>query len=79
MFNHGFKFEDSVCNGYHDLTILCLNISDIANIIVKDVDYRWISYDISKFEAIHLLNNSVSDDCGYIEKVMVDYKQPNNT
>ena len=23
--NHGFKFQDSVCNGCHDLTVLCLN------------------------------------------------------
>ena len=26
-FNHGVKFQDSVCNGCHDLTIFCLNIS----------------------------------------------------
>ena len=23
FFNHGFKFQDSECNGYHDLKILC--------------------------------------------------------
>ena len=39
LFNHGFKFQDSVCNGCHNLTILCLNISDIAIITVKNVDY----------------------------------------
>ena len=32
--NHGFKFQDSVCNGCHDLTIFCLNISDISIITV---------------------------------------------
>ena len=37
FFNHRFKFQDSVCNGYRDLTILCVNISDIAMIIVKGV------------------------------------------
>ena len=30
LFNHRFKFQDYVCNGCHDLTMLCLNISDIA-------------------------------------------------
>ena len=40
--NHGFKFQDSVCNGCHDVTMLCLNISDIAIITVKGVDYRCI-------------------------------------
>ena len=47
-FNHGFKFQNSVCNGCHDLTTLCLNLSDIAIIIVKNVGYCCIFYDISK-------------------------------
>ena len=37
LFNHGFKFQD-LFNGFHDLTMLCLNISDIAVIKVKGVD-----------------------------------------
>ena len=39
FFNHGFKFEDFVCNGCHDLKMLCLNISDIDIITVKNVGY----------------------------------------
>ena len=38
--NHGFKFQDSVCNGCHDLTMLRMNISDIAIITVKNVDQK---------------------------------------
>ena len=38
--NHGFKFQDSVCNGCHDLTMLRLNISDIAIITAKNVDQK---------------------------------------
>ena len=34
FFDHGFKFEDYVCNGYHGLTILRVNISDIAIITI---------------------------------------------
>ena len=30
FFNHRFKFQDYVCDGCHDLTMLRLNISDIA-------------------------------------------------
>ena len=37
-FNHGFKFQDSVCKGCYDLTMLCLNISDITIITVKTVE-----------------------------------------
>ena len=48
FFNHGFKFQNSVCNGCHDLTIMYLNISDIAIIIVKGVDYRCIIHDMKQ-------------------------------
>ena len=65
-FNPGFKFQSIVCNGCHDLKILCLNISDIAIITVKNVDYRCIINHISKSEAIHLLRNCVQDDRRYI-------------
>ena len=44
--NHGFKFQDSVCNGCHDLPMLSINISDVAIITVKNV---------SKSDAINLL------------------------
>ena len=37
FFNHAFKYQDTVCNNCHDLTVLCLNISDIAIITVKNV------------------------------------------
>ena len=66
FFNHGFKFQDSVCNGCHDLTILCLNMSDITIITVKGAHYRSIIHGITKPEAIHLLKNHVFDDRGYI-------------
>ena len=41
-FGHGFKFQDSVCYGCHDLTMLTGNISDIAIITVNNFDYRCI-------------------------------------
>ena len=53
FFNHGFKFQDSVCNGCHGLTILCLNISDIAIIAVKNADYFCITHNFTKSEAIN--------------------------
>ena len=47
-FNHGFKFQDSVCNGCHLLTVLSVNISDIAIITIKNVDDCC---------TIHIINN----------------------
>ena len=65
-FNHGFKFQDSVCNGCHDLTILYLNISDIAVITVKNVDYCCIIHNISRSETTNVLKNSVLEDRGFV-------------
>ena len=39
FFNHGFKFQDSVCKDSHELTMLSLNVRNIAIITVKCVDY----------------------------------------
>ena len=49
FFNHGFKVQDSIYNGCHDLTILSLNIRDIAIITVKNVDYHCIIYIVVLF------------------------------
>ena len=42
------------------------NISDNAIITIKDVDYCCIIHNISKSEAINLLENYVLEDRGYI-------------
>ena len=38
FFDHGFEFQNYVCIGCHDLTMLSVNITDIAIIAVKNVD-----------------------------------------
>ena len=40
FFNSGFKFQHSICNGCHDLTMISVNINDIATIIVQNLDYH---------------------------------------
>ena len=54
FFNHRFKFQDSVCNSCHDLTILSVNIRNNTIITVKN---RCIIHSISKSEAIFVLND----------------------
>ena len=54
-FNHGSKFQKSVCAGCDGWLMLCLNISDISMIIVKSINYRCIIHDISKSDAIHFV------------------------
>ena len=57
FFNHGFEFQDHACNGCHDLTMLCLNISDIIIITVKNIVCRCIIHNISKSESIFVLED----------------------
>ena len=47
--------------------MLCLTISNIAIITIKAATYRCIIHYISKSGATHLLENSVLDDCRYIQ------------
>ena len=49
--------------------MLCLNISDITVITVIGVDYHCFVHDISKSDAIHLLENFGLDDRRYINNV----------
>ena len=70
LFNHGFKFQDSVCNGCHDLMILCFNRSDIAIITAKNVDCRCIIHNINKSEAINLLKNYVFENIKKIVRIL---------
>ena len=63
---YGFKFQDYLYNGCHDLTMLSVNISNIAINTVKNIDYRCITHNFSKSKAISLLKNSVLKNRGYI-------------
>ena len=58
--------QDSVCNSCNDLTIISINVSDIANMAVKNVDYRSNIRNIRKSEVINLSNSAVLENCGYI-------------
>ena len=40
VFNHEFKYQDSVCNEFHDFLKQNIIISDIAITTVKGADYH---------------------------------------
>ena len=62
LFNHGFKFQNYVCNVCHDLQILCFSIIDISIILAQEVDYRCIDHGVSTSKEVHLLESFVLDD-----------------
>ena len=62
--SHGVKFHDSVCNGCYAFTMVNVNISNIAIITIKNVNYCCIIQNTSKSKAVNLLENSVLENCG---------------
>ena len=67
VFDYGFKFQGSACNGFHDLTIFNAHISNIAISTIENVDYRCITQNTGKSDTINLLENSVLDNLRYLD------------
>ena len=49
----GFKFQPYVCNDFHDVLMMSMDLSDIAISKVHDVDYHCIITKIFKSEAVN--------------------------
>ena len=49
------KFQTNVCNWWHDLLMMSMNLYNIAISNIKIADYRCIISGISKSEGINLL------------------------
>ena len=58
----GFKFEEDVCNGCHDVLMMAHSLKDIAILSAKGTTFRCLLMSISKNEALKRLNNSVTYD-----------------
>ena len=54
----GYKYKPYVCNGCHDLLIVVYDLKDFIILNIKGVDYRCYVFNMSKSDAIILLNNS---------------------
>ena len=62
----GFKFEEHVCNKYHDLLTMAHSLKDTAILSAKGVTFRCLLMGIIKNEALKQLNNSVTRDRGVL-------------
>ena len=62
----GFKFEEHVCNGCHDLLTMAHSLKNIAILSAKGATFRCLLMDTSKNEALKKLNNSVTCDRGVL-------------
>ena len=62
----GFKYQPYVCNGCYDFSMIVQNLHDLLILRVKSVDYRCCVVNMSKKDAISLLNNPVLDNKGVL-------------
>ena len=56
--NVSFKLQPNVCNRFHDLLMISMNLSDIAILNIKGSDYHCIISLINKNESINLTQNA---------------------
>ena len=54
----GFKYQQYVCDGCHDLSMTVKNLSDLFVVTIKNVDYRVYMTGVDKKDAVNILNNS---------------------
>ena len=62
----GFKFEEHVCNGCHDLLTMVYSLKNIAILTAKGATFRCFMMSVSKNEGLKRLNNSVTYDGGVL-------------
>ena len=55
----GFKFQPYVCNGFHDVLMMSMNLSDIAIMNILGPDYCCIISGISKSKTIKVTKNNL--------------------
>ena len=58
----GFKFEEHICNRYHDLVTMAHSSKNIAILNAKGASFRCLLMGINKNEALKKLNNSATYD-----------------
>ena len=62
----GFKFEEHVCNGCHDLLTMAYSLENIAILNAKGATFRCILWGNSRNEGLRRLHNSVLEDKGVL-------------
>ena len=58
----GYKYEPHVCNICHNLLMVVYDLKNFMILSIKGVDYRCYVLNMSRSDAINLLNNSWLDN-----------------
>ena len=72
----GFKFQPYVCNGFHDILMMFINLNDIAILDTRVVDCRCIINRISKSDgdAGNVVQNADLTNKRSNKKIITAYK-----
>ena len=62
----GYKYQAYVFNKCHDLPMVVQDLKDLMILNIKGVDYRCYVFNMSRSDAINLLNNSCLDSKGVL-------------
>ena len=62
----GYKYQPYACNKCHDLSMVVYDLKEFMILNIKGVEYRCYIFNMSKNDAINLLNNSVLDNKGVL-------------
>ena len=62
----GYKYEPYVCNKCHGLSMVAYELKNVAILNVKGVDYRCVLWNMTKNDAINVLNNYWLDNKGVL-------------
>ena len=75
FFNHGFIFQNYVCNGCHEFTMLSVNISNIAIITVKMLIIVVLFITLANQKQLIYYINFVLEDRGvYIKRYCLNFQ-----
>ena len=62
----GHKYHPHVCNGCHDLSMVVYDLNNFMILNIKDNYYRCYVFNMSRSDAMNLLNNCVLDNKGVL-------------
>ena len=62
----GYKYEPYVCKGCHDISMVVYDLKDFMILNIECIDYKCYVFNMSKTDAINLLNNSLLDNKGVL-------------
>ena len=65
LLDRGCKHE-AVCNGCHNISVIAFELENVAILKIKSLDYKCVIWNMSRSDAINMLNNSKLNNKGLL-------------